>query len=302
MDKLSSVNEIRLDFKQENFDWSIAIEGSQNQNEWFSIVDNYRILSIKNSLTDFKFTRVNFPNASYRYFRLHIKSNKPPELLSTKVILTKNAAGKYLNYSINSTKVVEDKENKQTVLEINLQADVPVSYLKIVVKNKYDYYRPVTIEYLTDSTKVPAGWIYNYNSLSGGTLNSLETNEFKFNSTTLKRIKVIIENQDNAALEIKSVTVKGYEHQLIARFDGPATYFLTYANKNASKPAYDIDRFTDNIPTTFTALKVGNEQLIDKKAIQKEEPLFKSKTWLWVILTSIILLLGWFSIKMIRQK
>jgi len=49
------INQIKLDFKQENFDWRIKLEGSQNQNDWFTISDNYRILSLKNEITDFQF-------------------------------------------------------------------------------------------------------------------------------------------------------------------------------------------------------------------------------------------------------
>jgi hypothetical protein len=298
----SSVNEILLDFKQENFDWKVNVEGSQNQQDWFSIIDNYRILSINNSQTNYKFTTITFPDAKFRYIRVQIISQKQPELLSTKVILTENVVSKYRNYKINCTKVREDKKYKQTILDIRLAEAVPVSYLKIDVKNKYDYYRPITIEYLSDSTKTPTGWIPVYNRLLEGTLNSLEKNEFKFNSMTLKEIKVIIDNQDNAALRIQSVSVKGYDHQLIARFDTPATYYLAYGNKNAVKPDYDIERFVDSIPTSLTPLMLGHEQIIKRESAKPDKPLFENKMWLWAIMGIIIILLAWFTLKMITKK
>ena len=48
-----AINQIDLDFKQDNFDWRIKLEGSQNQNDWFTVIENYRILSIKNEIEDF---------------------------------------------------------------------------------------------------------------------------------------------------------------------------------------------------------------------------------------------------------
>jgi len=45
-----SINQIQLDFRQQNFDWQTRLEGSQNQSEWFTILGKYRILSIKNQL------------------------------------------------------------------------------------------------------------------------------------------------------------------------------------------------------------------------------------------------------------
>ena len=67
------VNELKLNFKQDNFDWLLSLEGSQNQQEWFRIVDDYRILSIKNPETNYQFTKVTFPNTKYRFFRFQIK-------------------------------------------------------------------------------------------------------------------------------------------------------------------------------------------------------------------------------------
>lgn len=96
--------------------------------------------------------------------------------------------------------------------------------------------------------------------------------------------------------------MNGYVHGLIARFIDPATYYLVYGNDLAEKPHYDIDRFADKIPIALTALKLGDEQLIEKTSLQKTEPLFQNKIWLWTIMALIIVLLGWFSLIMIRKK
>ena len=302
LNKENSINEIHPDFKQDNFDWKVKVEGSQNQKEWYSIIDNYRILSIKNSLTDYKFTTINFPTAKFRFFRLHVKSNNDPELLSTKIQLNDSISGMYRNYLVNAISTHNDKTGKQTIIEVKLKNAVPVSFLKIAVINTNDYYRPVTIQYLTDSTKSPKGWIYNFNTLAVGTLNSLEKNEFKFNSTTLQRLKILIDNQDNAALAIQSVSVKGFEHQLIARFDTGGTYYLIYGNKNAVKPNYEIEHFSDKIPENLGALEIGNEQVIKNEVDVNSQAPFQNKLWLWVIMGLIILILGWFSLKMIEKK
>jgi hypothetical protein len=296
------VNQIKLEFKQQNFDWKLALEGSQNQEEWFSIIDDYRILSIKNNLTDFKFTTVSFHASSYRYFRLLVKSDLKPELTTAKLSLDEVSKGNFRKYLINTIKTDEEKKNRQSIINIDLQQTVPVSFLKINIQDKFDFYRPVTIRYLTDSFKTEQGWIYNYNTLTSGTLNSIEKNEFGFNSTILKKLRIIIDNNDNEPLKIDSVNVMCYEHELIARFNEPGNYFLVYGNKNARKPNYDLSRFSDKIPATLTALELGDEQLIDKEKINKEEPLFQNKAWLWLIMAFIIIVLGWFSFNMMRKK
>ena len=298
----NSVNQIKLDFNQKNFDWKLNLEGSQNQQEWFSILEDYRIMSIKNTLANFEFTKVAFPNSKYRFYRLFIKSKIKPELLSAKILLNETNNGSYKKYIAKSTEIIEENNKKQTLINVELNTPVPVCKLKIYTKNKFDYYRTVTIQELSDSFKTQQGWKYNYSNLISGTINSIENNGFGFNSTILKKLKIIIENQDNEPLQIDSVLVEGYIHELVARFTEPAKYYLTYGNNESTKPEYDIAHFKENIPATLNTLTMGEEVRIEKKHAKTFEPLFKNKLWLWAIMSIIIILLGWFSFKMMKQK
>ena len=296
------VNELKLNFRQDNFDWLLSLEGSQNQQEWFSIVNDYRILSIKNPETNYQFTKVTFPNTKYRFFRIHVKSQEKPDLSYAKISLNKVTKGSFNQYTINKIESFEDKGKKLTIVEVSLNAPVPVSSIKIDIKNTFDYYRPVTISYLADSVKTEQGWKYRYQHLTSGTLNSIDKKEFVFESTILQKLKISIQNQDNTPLSINTITVKGYVHELIARFTEPATYFLAYGNKQAAKPNYDMRRFTSKIPNKLLALSLGKEQLVVQNKVFTNEPLFKNKNWLWAVMTLLIVVIGWFSIKMIRTK
>jgi len=296
-----SINQIKLDFEQENFDWRLTLEGSQNQREWFTITENYRITSIKNELTDFQFTTVRFPNSSYRFFRIRIDSKEKPDLTVAHLTQSEKTEGVFRNYPIKIQEFGENKKEKQTEIKLELQVPVAVSHLKINISDKVDYYRPITIMYLSDSVKTEKGWKYSYSKLTSGTLNSMEENEFKFKCTTLKNLKIIIYNQDNQALSIDSIQVKGYIHEIVARFTEPANYFLTYGNDKAVKASYDIERFTDKIPDTLKALDLGIEQKIGKEKEVAGDPLFENENWLWLVMTVIIGLLGWFSLKMMRK-
>ncbi len=299
---IESINQIKLNFAQENFDWRIDLEGSQDQQEWFKLVENYRILSIKNDHTDFQFTKVTFPSSKYRFFRLLIHSKEKPELSAASIEQHEITDGKFRKYNIKKINTQENKQSKQTEVDIELQLPVRVSHINIGIADAYDYYRPVTIKCLTDSFRTEQGWKYNYSTLTSGILNSLEKNEFNFNSKTVQKLKIFIDNRDNQALTIDTIEVKGYIHELIARFTIPSTYFLTYGNKSASSPNYDIKRFTNNIPETLKTLELGEEMTIAKKEIPMAEPLFKNKIWLWVIMIVIITLLGWFSVNMIKKN
>lgn len=294
------INQIVLNFAQKNFDWLATLEGSQDQKEWFTIDENYRLVSIKNRMTDYTFSNITFTESKYRYFRIKINSEVEPMLNSYRVSLRKVVDGIYKTYPIQSFKKEENKKDKSTIVEVSLEKPVPVSSLQIIVNNDFDYYRTMSIKYIADSVKTEKGWKYNYRNLGYATLTSFAPLELKFGSKTLKNIWIEILNQDNQPLNIEKVIVKGYEHHLVARFTEPADYFIAFGKKNATKPNYDINRFSDKIPNDMTALKMGTIQGIDKDAILKTEPLFKNKTWLYGIMVVIIGLLGWFSLKMLK--
>ena len=126
-------------------------------------------------------------------------------------------------------------------------------------------------------------------------------NDFSFDSKLSKKFRLTIYNGDNQALNISSVTTKGYKHEVVARFTEDAQYVLAYGNKSARTPAYDINRFTNTIPKTPKAINLGTEQTIKKSDPKTVAPLFENEYWLWAIMGVIILLLGFFTLKMIKK-
>ncbi len=297
-----AINQIKLDFKQDNFDWKVRLEGSQNQHTWFRILEGYRILSIKNGQTDYRFTKLTFPEAKYRYFRVFINSKNNPKLKAARITFDTITDAYIKNYPIQKVTIHDKKSDKKTIIDVRLKNKVPVSFLNISIASTFDYYRPFTINYLIDSVKTEQGWHCNYSTLASKTVSSFEKNNFTFNSTVLQQLQLIIYNYDNEPLKIDSLQVKGYGHQLIARFTKPATYYLTYGNATMRKPNYDLNYLTDKIPDSLTTITLKNEEVIDQKENNGVKPLFTDKKWLWAIMIIIILVLGGFTLKMIRNK
>jgi hypothetical protein len=296
------INQINLDFNNSNFDWRVDLEGSQNQREWYTIIEDYRILSIQNEMINYSFSTLKIPDSHYKYYRLSVLSYEQPSLSSAKIYDSKIIEGKYRNYTTKVKKIYNNDKYKQTVIDITLPIPVPVAFLKLSVSDKFDYYRPMNIEYLSDSIKTEKGWKYNYSTLLSGTLSSLEDNEYKFNQQITNKLKVIIQNHDNLPLNIATVTIKGYVYEIIVRFNKPAKYYLVYGNKRINKPNYDIINFQQNIPIELSELTIGDEERIQKAELTFIGPLFQNPAWLWVIMIIIILLLGWFSIRMLKSK
>lgn len=297
---LELINNVKLLFTQQNFDWMIGLEGSQNQENWYTISDQYRILSINNEFTDYNYTDLTFTDSKFKYYRVKIESKELPQLEKATVSMCETVPGKFNSYSIEKLEQNEDKHLKKSEIYLTLKESVAVSQIEVEVKDAYDYYRPISIQYLSDSIQTEKGWKYQYTTLTSDILNSIEKNSFKFISRTTRKLKLIIENHDNRPLTISNIYVKGYVHEIVARFTDNATYYLTYGSSIVTHPKYDIEQFTENIPESPSLVQLGKEELIERDQPMKDEPLFKNKWWLWVVMSIIVLILGWFSLKMIK--
>lgn len=297
-----AVNQIELDFKQKNFDWRVRLEGSNNQQEWFTLLEDYRILSIQDDMTTFNYTQLKFPTASYRFFRMAIDSKESPELLSASILSSEVREGRMQQFPVKQMAIQQNKASKQTAIDIELPMPMRVSQLEVIVQDEVDFYRPLSIQYLSDSVSTPKGWHYTYTTLYTGTLQSFQKNAFLLEDRTLQKLKILISNQDNLPLTIAGVEVKGHEHELWLRVpDRTSTYYLAYGNPQATRPSYDLSRFTDKVPFELLPLELGLEVILEKEAPLAVKPLFQDHKWLWAVLVLSLLMMGWFTVKMIRK-
>lgn len=298
----SIINQIALSINQHNFDWRINLQGSNDNTNWFTILTDYRILSIKNNNTDYSFNTLNFPDSKFKYYRVFIKSKEQPELSSAKILKIDTIKGSDQNISFTSYQLKNDAKNKQTVIDISLNNLSPISHLKLNVQSSFDYYRNLRVEFATDSFKTDKGIQYNYSTLFNGTLSSLESTEFHFDNTLASRLKIIIENNDNNALQINSVNLTGPIYELVARFEKlDYQYWLYYGNKNITEPNYDLINFTDKIPSNLSSLYVNSEIKNPDFIIKTEKPFIENTYWLWTLIIVIIGLLGFFTFRMMKS-
>lgn len=299
---VTEINQINLAFKEANFNWDVTLEGSNSNSEWFTILKDYRILSIKNKDTDYQFTKLSFPDSKYQYLRLMIKSPVKPGLLEALINKTDTVKGTYQDVKYKTFELKNNTVDKETVIDVALENPVPLSYLKLNAQSDFDFYRPIKIEYATDSFKTDKGMQYNYAPLFEGTISSLEKSEFNFQNTIASKLKITIQNNDNKPLRLNGLALKGNLYEIIARFDNPTlTYALYYGNENVTAPSYEIEKFENEIPTILTAVTIGNQKENPAYSIKIEKPLFENKTWLWALMAVIIALLGWFSYKMLKN-
>lgn len=309
--QVSNISEIKLQFANENFDWKLDLQGSNNQNEWFTILEDYRILAIKNPQTDYRFENLSFQNTKYKYYRIFVKTQDELVLKSAFLNAPIKGVPDLKTHKITDFLIESNKKNKNTIIEFSTKTKLPVHSINIKVNEKNSFYRNFNVEFLVDSIQTEKGWKKHYQHLFSGRLSSSETALTKEdfppltlnNQIVAQSYRITIENQDNAPLNIQYIELQSLIHSIYFEATQTSDYFVFYGNKDSKAPKYDLEKFYDKIINEPKAeATLSNEILIPKKEEIKSKPLFESNYWLWGIMILIIVILGYFSIKMLSKN
>jgi|GEM_PF-974055 len=292
------LNQINLDFGNDDFDWKVLLEGSIDQKEWFTIIENYRIVALPGK---YRFTRLDFDAVNYPFLRVKIKAKEKPVLNAVTINTAAVTSGEYEDWVPKSISHHPIPETKNSELLIDLGKTVPVSYLKIKPTVDYDYYRNFSVKFLIDSIKTETGWRERWSAAGTGTLSSFGSNVFPIDEDLTSKIKINIQNQDNQMLEIPAVEVKGAKHYLLVRFDGKPPYSLQYGHRKLNYPQYDLANFKKNIPKNPVLVQLGKATYKKIKEKEVSTPLFANSLWLYLLMGFIILVLGGFTMSMIKN-
>lgn len=294
------INELELFFGVTNFDWDIAIEGSDDQQEWKTVVENYRILSISSDAVSYRYSKVAIPTSNYRYYRVAIPTTEDPVFRNAQVSEYTREAAQFNSLPTTIVSQSENPKNKRTSVRVKMASPQLINRIQLHIQDTVDYYRQLTIKTITDSVKTEKGWVYTYRTIGGGVLNSFDDRTFDIGYAKAHQLVFEIANQDNAPLTISNVEAFGLKRELHVRFDQPATYYLTYGKSNPRAPRYDLQNFKKRIPTRMSALSLGEEMTIAHDPIVLPSPLIENKIWLWIVMGVVVLILGWFSIGMLK--
>ena len=295
------LNHIQLDFNNNDFNWNVHLEGSMDLSNWETILEDYRIVSLNRIKDWFKLSNLNFPTSKFNYYKVSFQSDQTPDLNSITLSQETVKEAVYKEVSISKTTRIEDADQKTSIIDLDLTDVAPVAQLSINVNNESDYYRLFKIEGAVDSFETEKGWKYQYRTLHRGVISSIHDHTYTFSLEVVKQLKVTIFNDDNQALEIGGYSIKMPTYRLISKLDQKQDLYLAFGNKEAHRPKYDMAYFKDNIPDQLSTVKLGSINY-QPKSVDKTTPLFANQWWLWGVMVVIILILGYFTLKMVREN
>lgn len=130
---------------------------------------------------------------------------------------------------------------------------------------------------------------------------------FRIPATTTHSLRIDIDNADNPPLKISTVSAKQAGIYLLTYLQGSHDYALLTGNSKATTPRYDLTYFTDSLTRRPRNIGIGDVEaratVYMSHIVPNGESSDKSGDHagylLWSILTTVLLLLIYFSVKMV---
>lgn len=301
--KKETINQIKLEVSDFNFDKNLRIEGSNDNKNWYIIKEHLRIVRFQNSEDNFSYTTLNYPNSEYNYFRLKFDDDASKRIEITHAYAFENrfTQGFYTELKNLKWKQTNNKKEKTSEIIVDLPSTYLINYITLKSRSKIDFYRNINVYASSGTYHTQKGDLENWYLVNTSVFSSIDSNSIDLNNQRTKKLKIEIINCDNEPIELGEIKAYAEQCRVISNLPASGNIYLAYGKENDEAPTYDLVHFTKKIPSKLSEINYGTEQV--KLQEQKiDNSLIKNKKWLWVIMGAVILMIGYFALTMFKKE
>ncbi len=322
-------NSIEIITQGDNFRRAVAIEGSNDNTEFFTLVERGYIFAAGYDKGK-RFEQIDLPVNDYRYLRITVKpmaeEEKSPVIEEVKTYKSEERPAERQDVEIKLSEHKEDeKKNSSIYIYDLLYCRLPVSEVELDIADS-SFYRYVTLEGRDAATRkvkvesednrqrfkeveVPWEWIgcdtvYRYTAADGKKCEKLVIH-FLPGRHIYKYLKIEVSNYDDKPVTIKSASAKMIAHRLLFTSEGSKNLTFYAGSESALAPRYDLSRKIGD-PSRIKAGQAKLGSIVDnpnfsqgeKKQIAWTE---KHRVLLLGIMVVTVCVLGGFILKSIKS-
>jgi hypothetical protein len=299
---------VYLNFSSSDFFKDATLEGSSDNKTWKTIIENEKLFHYYRDPYDHYYrNKIVFEPVSFKYLRLKLddSDSEKLDLFSASIPLVKEEVLEDGELVESKQTRIEDKQKKQTIVECSFARSYFITGLQLNVQNEERFRRNVQIEFFN-----PVNGKEKWVSFGTGVVSSSSSNkidlihynpdtDFEFKSA---KMRVIIDNLDNQPLG--KISIKSFTHEegIKLKLQKDKKYVLAYGKTKDAQPQYDLEYFKYAIPLNLSSVELGSEVKIPHVVAPVQQPLISNKLWIWVALIGCVLVIGLFTIKLMKPQ
>lgn len=272
----------------------VNISGSNDLKEWYIIKEGVYLDNYFSAKEEELVQSISLPLVNYKYFQITIigKDILPFNISKAGIYSTNYIQGKYSK--INAPIILQkDSTDKKSYISLKFNEAYHIDKLNIEVEGPKFFRRNTSIYFDNfHSTKTPYTFFISSNF----------TDAF-LPSVPSKELLLLINNEDNQPLKIKSANAYQLNQYLLTYLEAGKKYQLVFGDSLAEAPVYDLNFFKDSIgknPPELTITSIEATNTVNAPAIAQPKS-NKSNILLWCIIGATVVLLLLFTFKMVKD-
>lgn len=296
------INNIRLIIQNTAVTGEATLLGSNDRLNWFTLKDWFVLKKSKPQGETFEIKVTDFPKSNYEFYFLRFNDAKEPlRILKAEYSMEYSMNENYTE--IHPLKIVTSDSalEKKTYVHLLFDTLQFINKLEIAASGVKYFRRTATLfEKQIKKSKKGKPTEY-YNSIKNFELTSEQPTTLELSDVRTQGLLVVIENDDNPSLTVSAVKSFQLNRYLIASLDKDNQYIISFGQPDLKPPVYDLTYFKDSIPKEKKVLEPKEIRIIERSDTFGET-FFTSTTLIWAIIIVVILVLGFMSVKLVRES
>ena len=300
--KTEDIELLTLKIANNDLQKTYSISGSNDQKDWFGLVNNQQIGEMAQTNGTFVEKDFVFPRNNYKFLKF-VFSNKnslPINVLSFGSYKSRKQYAEKAILQGFEQKIKQKKKKKKTVIHIKFPEKQMVDAILFKITSPSFYLRNATIKVL--KTKINKNKKEKYEAeIADFQLNSKLVNQFSLTNLYEKEFNIELENQDNQPLEISKIQLFQEPLNIVADLKSGESYQIEI-DSTLETPQYDLANFSDKIPNNLPEVNILNfKKSINSENLETGKSFWQSSLFMWICIVFAVVVILYFAAGMLKD-
>ena len=280
------------------------LEGSNDQKQWFGIVNNGQLNQLNHPTQTSVYKIINFPLCTYQYLKIVFddRNSLPLNLLKIGRNNTEKLTTVPLTIEEIPVKAIKFQEvNKKTQIQISFNRPEVINQIRIDITSPELYSRNA-IFYTLKEREIKQGKEMYRQELASFSIRSDKDLVFDIPSCKEKKVYLEIDNKDNPKLEISGIQFMQKPIYIVAALKKDSDYKVTAGNLSLSAPNYDISFVANTIKSKLPIAKISSIIYTQPSiTIKKRVPFWQQSWFMWSCIGLAALIIAYFAFNLLKD-
>jgi len=280
----AQIDEIVLSITNSDVTKSYSISGSNDQKEWYGLVNNALLKDLDNKETTSVYKTIPLPLTSYRYLKIEWNDKKtlPINVLKIGFYNTKTSSTKVEEVFAKNTRIQQIPAEKKTRIYIDFNRPQIVNQIGFTITSPNLFQRNAQLyahkkKPMNQKSAPFPEEIFTFE------LSSNTKNTFTIPQLFEKECFIEIENQDNPPLTLGKIQFFQNQIAVIADLKANEKYTITTGNPKRNSPEYDLENFKKNTNSNLPEAKIYDIKNLNSKKTSPQNQSFWQQSWfMWL--------------------